>query len=64
MRVLLLPADQVASVQAPVESTGRTGTTTVARVRTHPSHLVALGVGTAVLVLGSVQPQLLLGLLG
>ena len=38
--------------------------TTVTRVRTHPSHLVALGVGTAVLVLGSVQPDLLFGLLG
>ena len=34
------------------------------RVRTHPSHLVALGIGTAVLVLGSVQPDLLLGFLG
>jgi hypothetical protein len=44
---------------------GGTGTvTTVTRVRTHPSHLVALGIGSAVLVLGSVQPELLLGLLG
>ncbi len=34
------------------------------RTRMHPSHAVALGVGTALLVLGSVQPQLLLGLLG
>ena len=34
------------------------------QARIHPSHAVALGVGTLVLVLGSVQPQLLLGLLG
>jgi NADH-quinone oxidoreductase subunit N len=34
------------------------------RARIHPSHAVALSVGTAILVVGSVQPQLLLGLLG
>jgi NADH-quinone oxidoreductase subunit N len=32
--------------------------------RMHPSHAVALGIGTTVLVVASVQPQLLLGLLG
>ena len=64
VRVLLLPADQATSAARPAEETGRTGTATLTRVRTHPSHLVALGVGSAVLVVGSVQPELLLGLLG
>jgi NADH-quinone oxidoreductase subunit N len=32
--------------------------------RMHPSHAVALAIGTTLLVVGSVQPQLLLGLLG
>jgi NADH-quinone oxidoreductase subunit N len=64
VRILLLPADQATSAARPAEETGRTGTATLTRVRTHPSHLVALGVGSAVLVLGSVQPELLLGLLG
>ena len=46
------------------ESAGGASVTTRVRTRMHPSHAVALGVGTALLVLGSVQPQLLLGLLG
>jgi len=64
VRVLLLPADQATSALGTTDGTGPTRTTTLARVRTHPSYLVALGVGSAVLVLGSVQPELLLGLLG
>jgi len=62
VRVLLQPAPE--AVQEAMEEGGTGTVTTVTRVRTHPSHLVALGIGSAVLVLGSVQPELLLGLLG
>jgi NADH-quinone oxidoreductase subunit N len=62
VRVLLQPAPE--AVETAMAEGGSGSVTTVTRVRTHPSHLVALGVGTAVLVLGSVQPDLLLGLLG
>jgi NADH-quinone oxidoreductase subunit N len=62
VRVLLQP---VREAGPPVTEESTTGAVaTVTRVRAHPSHLVALGVGSAVLVLGSVQPDLLLGLLG
>jgi hypothetical protein len=64
VRVLLQPADQVTSSAGSPGGTARAGTPTLTRVRAHPSYLVALGVGSAVLVLGSVQPELLLGLLG
>jgi NADH-quinone oxidoreductase subunit N len=60
VRVLLQPV-AVETLEAAV---AQGGVVTAVRVRTHPSHLVALGVGSAVLVLGSVQPELLLGLLG
>ena len=60
VRVLLQPVPEESDDAAP--SSGSVATRT--RLRTHPSHLVALGVGTVVLVLGSVQPELLLGLLG
>jgi NADH-quinone oxidoreductase subunit N len=62
VRVLLQPAPE--AVQQAMEQGGTGTVTTVTRVRTHPSHLVALGLGSLVLVLGSVQPELLLGLLG
>ena len=62
VRVLLQPAPEAVETAMAEGGSGRV--TTVTRVRTHPSHLVALGVGTAVLVLGSVQPDLLFGLLG
>ncbi|HEY6742263.1 MAG TPA: proton-conducting transporter membrane subunit [Lapillicoccus sp.] len=64
VRVLLQPADQATSSAGSPGRTARAGTPMRTRVRAHPSHLVALGVGSAVLVLGSVQPELLLGLLG
>jgi len=64
VRVLLLPAEPARSAAPTHEGTSRTATTTLTRVRTHPSHLVALGLGSAILILGSVQPELLLGLLG
>ena len=60
VRVLLQPAPEESGDGAAPSGSVATRT----RVRTHPSHLVALGVGTGVLVLGSVQPELLLGLLG
>ncbi len=60
VRVLLQPAPEESGDAAPPSGSVATRT----RVRTHPSHLVALAVGTLVLVLGSVQPELLLGLLG
>lgn len=43
---------------------GRTSAPGMPGRRMHPSHAVALGIGTTLLVVGSVQPQLLLGLLG
>lgn len=45
---------------------GSTATAAVvtARTRLHPSHAVALAIGSALLVIGSVQPQLILGPLG
>jgi NADH-quinone oxidoreductase subunit N len=61
VRVLLQPgleAPVAAEVVAP-----RSGSL-AARVRAHPSHAVALGLSSVLLILGSVQPQLLLGLLG
>ena len=64
VRILLQPADQATSAAGSPGGTARAATPTLTRVRAHPSHLVALGVGSAVLVLGSVQPELLLGLLG
>jgi NADH-quinone oxidoreductase subunit N len=60
VRVLLQPVPEESDDAAPWSGSVATRT----RLRTHPSHLVALGVGTVVLVLGSVQPELLLGLLG
>jgi NADH-quinone oxidoreductase subunit N len=62
VRVLLQPAPD--TVQEAMAEGGTGTVTAVTRVRTHPSHLVALGIGSAVLVLGSVQPDLLFGLLG
>jgi NADH-quinone oxidoreductase subunit N len=62
VRVLLQPVPEAGPPVADESTTGAVATVT--RVRAHPSHLVALGVGSAVLVLGSVQPDLLLGLLG
>jgi NADH-quinone oxidoreductase subunit N len=62
VRVLLQPAPE--AVQEAMAEGGTGTVTAVTRVRTHPSHLVALGIGSAVLVLGSVQPDLLFGLLG
>jgi NADH-quinone oxidoreductase subunit N len=64
VRILLQPADQATSAAGSPGGTARAATPTLTRVRAHPSHLVALAVGSAVLVLGSVQPELLLGLLG
>jgi NADH-quinone oxidoreductase subunit N len=79
VRVLLEPAPERGSVTAEDPSSDSAeevavnatnaasrphGATLATRVRTHPSHVVALAVGSAVLVIGSVQPQLLLGALG
>jgi NADH-quinone oxidoreductase subunit N len=60
IRVLLQPGPD-----APVaEAAGPTSGTLASRVRAHPSHAVALGLSSALLILGSVQPELFLGLLG
>ena len=76
VRVLLQDTAPSGNGQA-AEDTGATGgaggavpaapggrVATRPRARMHPSHTVALAVGTVLLVLGSVQPQLFLGLLG
>ncbi len=59
VRVLLQDTDAPGepASEGPASATGP-------RRRMHPSHAVALGIGTTLLVVGSVQPQLLLGLLG
>ena len=67
VRVLLqeatpAPASDPASPASTAPPGGRVTTRRPARM--HPSHTVALGLGTVLLVLGSVQPQLFLGLLG
>ncbi|MDQ2783205.1 MAG: NADH/ubiquinone/plastoquinone [Actinomycetota bacterium] len=53
-----------ASEEGGGERGGDPGAAVTTRVRLHPSHAVALAIGSAALVIGSVQPQWLLGLLG
>lgn len=64
VRVLLQEAPSPAP-DDPASEGGSSGRVAARRhPRMHPTHTVALGVGMVLLVLGSVQPQLLLGLLG
>lgn len=69
-RVLLQPAPVEASGTsersgaAEGSEAGSVAGSVAVRPRLHPSHAVALAIGTAALVVGSIVPQWLLGLLG